>query len=587
MTDMESAIEKLKERIDIVELIGSFVRLKKAGRNFKGICPFHLEKTPSFVVSPDRQLWRCFGSCGVGGDAIAFYMKYENLSFLEALTDLANRYGIVIEKMPVEDKMVHYKERLIKANQLATEFYHYILTKSSIGKLALDYLKNRSISDKIIETFQLGYSPSSWDSLSRFLHTKKFNNKELVDSGLCIQKQQGGSIYDRFRGRVMFPLKDHRGNTVGFSGRILSGDNEAKYVNTPETMLYHKRSMLFGLHMTKEAVKKENKIVLVEGEFDMIMPFQQGINAIAAIKGSALTTEQLQLIKRYTNRVYLALDADKAGEEAIRRAIEVAEPMGFELGVIVIEGGKDPDEAVRTNEVEFKKSIEHPIPVYDFLMQLFAKKYPPSDPFNKKQIGDEIAPFLYAITNPIVQSYYIKQLAKLLDVSEDAAARVIRGYRKKRLVRPNKQEEQVKKPLRELVIQQYLLEQLLHTTSLTPHINEIQDIISENVFTAPSYGKLFVQLKEKAKSSGIFDINEFIKSLPSELASVADELYLKASSEEQQSTKSLKHIAYEIKRNSLRTLMKNILNSGSEAHEEELKKLQAQLKEVEKMSSTV
>ena len=164
---MEGAIEKIKERIDIVELIGSYVQLKKAGRNFKGNCPFHQEKTPSFVVSPERQLWRCFGSCGIGGDSIAFFMKYENLSFPEALTDLAQRYGVEIEKIPVEGKLVHYKEQLIKANQGAADFYHYILTKSSIGKTALDYLKNRDISDKIIETFQLGYSPSSWDSLSR------------------------------------------------------------------------------------------------------------------------------------------------------------------------------------------------------------------------------------------------------------------------------------------------------------------------------------------------------------------------------------------------------------------------------------
>ena len=584
---MEGTIEKLKERIDIVELIGSYVQLKKAGRNFKGLCPFHQEKTPSFVVSPDRQLWRCFGSCGVGGDAIAFFMKYENLSFLEALTDLAQRYGIVIEKMPVEDKIIHYKERLIKVNQVAADFYHYILTKSSIGKTALDYLEKRSISDKIIKTFQIGYSPSSWDSLSRFLYTKKFNTNELVDSGLCIQKQQGGSVYDRFRGRVMFPLKDHRGNTVGFSGRILSGKSEAKYVNTPETTLYHKRSMLFGLHITKEAVKKENKIIIVEGEFDMIMPFQQGVSTIAAIKGSALTTEQLQLIKRYTNRVYLALDADKAGEEAIRRAIEVAEPMGFELGVITIEGGKDPDEAVRANEAEFKKSLEHPAPVYDFLMQLFAKKYPPSDPFNKKQIGEEMAPFLYAITNPIIQSYYIKQLAKLLDVNENAASQVVRGYRKKRLVRPNRQEIQINKPLRELVIQQYLLEQLLHAQSLTSHMTEIQEIVNENIFTIPSYGRLFIKLKEKASEGGNFDINAFIKSLVPELASVADELYLKASSEEQGATNSLKHIAYEIKRNFLRSILKNVLNSSSEANEEKLKEVQAQLKEVEKMSSTV
>ena len=514
-------------------------------------------------------------------------MKYENLSFLEAISDLATRYGIVIEKMPIEDKMLHYKEQLIKLNHIAADYYHYILTKSSIGHAALEYLKKRSISDKIIETFKLGYAPSSWDSLTRFLQTKKWSNKELVDSGLCVQKQLGGSVYDRFRGRVIFPLMDHRGNIVGFSGRILSGENEAKYVNTPETTLYHKRSLLFGLNITKEAVKKENKIILVEGEFDVIVPFQHGVNTIAAIKGSALTTEQLQLIKRYTDRVYLALDADKAGEEAIRRAIEVAEPMGFELGVIVIEGGKDPDEAVRTNEIEFKKSLLNPIPVYDFLMQLFAKKYPPSDPFNKKQIGEEMAPFLYAISNPIIQSYYIKQLAKLLDVSEEAADRVVRGFRKKRLVRPNKQETIIKKPSRELIIQQYLLEQLLHATALNVYMKEIKEIITEQMFLSPSYGKLFVRLKEKSKQAQPFYINEFIKSLTPELGSVADELYLKASSEELGAVNSLRHIAYEIKRNYLRSLLKEILNKGGETHEEELKLLQAQLKELEKMSSTV
>jgi len=344
--------------------------------------------------------------------------------------------------------------------------------------------------------------------------------------------------------------------------------------------------MLFGLNITKDSIKKENSIIIVEGEFDMITPFQHGINAIAAIKGSALTVEQLQLIKRYTNRVYLALDADKAGEEAIRRAIEVAEPMGFELGIIVIDGGKDPDEAVRTNEVEFKKSLDHPIPVYDFLMHLFAKKYPPSDPFSKKQIGEEMAPFLFAITNPIVQSYYIKQLAKLLDVSEESTARVVRMYRKKRFVRPHVTEISIQKPSRETVIQQYVLEQLLHAPTLDRHISEVQSIISEDDFTIPSYGKLFVKLKERSLVKGPFDINTFIKSLTPELASVADELYLKASSNEQD-TPSLKHISYEIKRYSLRTLLKNLLNNSSEANEEKLKELQAQLKELEKTSSTV
>jgi len=225
--------------------------------------------------------------------------------------------------------------------------------------------------------------------------------------------------------------------------------------------------------------------------------------------------------------------------------------------------------------------------VYDFLLQLFAKKYSPNDPFGKKQIGEEMAPFLFGITNPIIQSYYIKQLAKLLDVSEESTSRVVRMYRRKRFVRPNVVEVPIKKPLRETVIQQYMLEQLLHAPTLDQYIFEVQPIVSEGDFTISSYGKLFTKLKENASHKGSFDINTFIKSLPPELASVADELYLKASSDEQVASPSLKHIAYEIKRYSLRVLLKNLLKTNSEENEEKLKDLQSQLKELEKRSSTV
>ncbi|MFZ2206705.1 MAG: DNA primase [Microgenomates group bacterium] len=584
---MESAIEKLKERIDIVELIGSYVQLKKAGRNFKGLCPFHQEKTPSFVVSADRQLWRCFGSCGIGGDALAFFMKIENVSFPEALQDLAQKYGVEIETRHIDNAVADSKKRLILANQRAAEFYHYILTTSPIGKPARDYLEKRGVSEKIIKTFQLGYAPSSWDSLSRFLISKKFTSTELVASGLGVQKQYGSSVYDRFRGRLMFPLKDHRDTPVGFSGRLLNNENqEAKYVNTPETTLYHKRSMLFGLNITKDAVKKENKIILVEGEFDMITPYQYGVSTIAAIKGSALTTEHLLLIKRFTNRVFLALDADKAGEEAIRRAIEVAEPMGFELGVIQIEGGKDPDEAMRTNEIEFKKTLEKPIPVYDFLMSLFIKKYPPTDPFNKKQIGDEMAPFLFGITNPIVQSYYVKQLAKVLDVSEESAEKVVRAYRRKRYVPYQKKEVVQIKQQREIVLQQYLLEQLLHSPTLKDLKKELKPILFPDDFSVPAYGKLYSSLVDMSPDEE-FKINIFIKSLPPEIASVADELYLKAIADDDTTSLSLVQTAHEIRRFHLRKQLKEALGSETATGEEDLKRLQSELKELEKTGSTV
>ncbi len=586
LSHMEASIEQLKEKIDIIELIGSVVKLKKMGRNFKGLCPFHQEKTPSFVVSPERQLWHCFGACGVGGDAIAFYMKWEHLSFPEALSELGQKYGVEINNIPIQDKQAHYKDRLIGLNKKSAEFYNYILTKSPIGKNALEYIKNRGIHDKIIETFQIGYAPSSWDSLSRFLQKKGYTKSELMDAGL-VNKADSGRIYDRFRGRLMFPLKDHRGNTVGFSGRILTGEKEAKYVNSPETMLYHKRTMLFGLDITKEAVKKEDGIIIVEGEFDMITPFQHGISNIVAIKGTALTTEQLQLIKRYTNKIMLALDSDKAGEEAIRRAIEIAEPMGFELSVIVNEGGKDPDELIRQNELQFKQSLKKSVPVYDFLIDLFIKKYPPIDPFNKKRIGEEIAPFINSIINPIVQSYYIKQLSRILDVSEDSIMQVLRNQKQKRRVVFSKKEERVEKTSRELLLQEYILESLLNCPDNKKIIEKANSILSVGDFTIPSYGIIFQKLALYMEKNTSFDINSFIKSLAPELASVVDKLYLHATSKNETEEVSIEKIAYELKKKSLKEKMKEILSLPEEKQGEKLRIIQTSLKELEKMSSTV
>ncbi len=582
---MEASIEKLKEKIDIIELIGSVVKLKKAGRNFKGLCPFHQEKTPSFVVSSERQLWHCFGACGIGGDAIAFYMRWEHLSFPEALSELGQKYGVEIRNTPIQDKQTQYKDRLINLNKKAAEFYNYILTTSPIGQKALEYVKNRGIHDKIMETFQIGYAPSSWDSLSRFLQKKGYKKGELMDAGL-VNQAESGRIYDRFRGRLMFPIRDHRGNTVGFSGRILTGEKEAKYINSPETILYHKRATLYGLDITKEAVKKEDGIIIVEGEFDMITPYQHGISNIVAIKGTALTTEQLQLIKRYTNKIMLALDSDKAGEEAIRRAIEIAEPMGFELSVIVNEGGKDPDELIKQNELQFKQSIKKSIPVYDFLIDLFIKKYPPVDPFNKKRIGEEIAPFIHSIINPIVQSYYIKQLSRILDVSEDSVMKVIRTHKQKQRIFINKKEEPTTKTSRELLLQQYILESLLNSSN-SRMTKKIHLILQKEDFSFPSYGIIFEKLVRFMSDNTSFAINAFIKTLPPELASVADTLYLRASSKNEGEEMSIEKIAYELKKKSLKEKLKQVLTLPEDKQQEKLRIIQTSLKELEKTSSTV
>lgn len=434
---MESAIEEIKKKIDIITFINSFIPLKRIGRNYKSLCPFHQERTPSFVVSTDRQIWHCFGACQEGGDVIKFLMKWENITFIEALRELADKAGVKLRKVDFEDKLWKKKERFIGINTLAAEFFEYILHKTQFGEKARQYLKQRSLDAKISKKFQLGYAPLSWDSLLNFLTKKKYDQNEIFESGLLV-KGDRGNFYDRFRGRLIFPIKEARGNIIGFSGRTLEESaKEAKYINTPETFLYHKRETLYGINLAKESVKKENNIFLVEGEFDVISPYQQGVENIAAIKGSALTREQLMLLKRFTNKITLAFDSDTAGEEAMRKGIEEAESLDFDVFIVSFDFAKDPDEAVHKDPIKFKRAIKNSVPFYDFIIDLSQRKYSAHDAYGKKQIAEEVAVFIEKIKNPIVQSHYVKKIASILDVSEASIEALMRSMKKKRSQRFN------------------------------------------------------------------------------------------------------------------------------------------------------
>lgn len=321
---MNDQVEQIKSKIDIVEVIGERVVLKKAGRHFKGLCPFHSEKTPSFIVSPERQSFKCFG-CSEGGDVISFLEKYDGMSFLEALEMLAKRAGITLESYRPTSQDV-YKKKLLEIMSLSSEYFHFLLTRHKSGEEARSYLKSRGIVNEAISQFNLGYAPNQWRSVSEFLvNKKKYAPEDLEAVGLVIRKDTTG-FYDRFRGRVMFPLKDHKGVVVGFSGRtLLKDEKEAKYINSPETMLYSKSKMLYGLWENREYIRKADAIVLTEGELDVIPSWQAGVRHVVAIKGSAFTSEQAQLIARFTKNIVMSLDADSAGQEAIKRAVNIAE----------------------------------------------------------------------------------------------------------------------------------------------------------------------------------------------------------------------------------------------------------------------
>jgi len=584
---MDNPVDEIKKRLDIVEFIGSFISLKKAGRNFKAVCPFHQEKTPSFIISPERQIWHCFGACGEGGDVIRFLMKWENITFIEALRELAKKTGVTLRKISFDDRAWRKRERFFNMNLLATEFFQYVLNKTKFGKKGLEYLKLREINPSIINKFQLGYAPSSWNSLKSFLKRKNFTEEETYENGLII-KGENGRYYDRFRGRLIFPLKDARDNVVAFSGRSLNEDaKEAKYINSPETPIYHKRETLFGINLAREAIKKENNVFIVEGEFDMITPYQNGFNNFVAIKGSALTSEQLMLLKRYTDRITLFLDADAAGEEAIKRGIDEAERFEFDIRVTSLDFAKDPDEAIRHDLKGFKKAIEKPMAIYDYLIELAKKRYPNDSAFDKKKIGDEIIPYLEKITNPIVRSHYVKKLAKLLSVTEGSIENLIIKFKRKKKLLASYKPALTRQPkeARELVIENYLLSCLFQEEDNKKLFKKIFSILTNDDFYLPANQKIIRQYIDfnSSRKEGI-KINDFISSLAAELKPIFDEIYLYASIEERLNDESLEKIIHEIKMFSLKRQMKKILGEEEDSQEKkkQLISLNQALKEVEK-----
>lgn len=408
-------IEEVKSKVDMVQLVGEYVQLKKAGRNYKGLCPFHGEKTPSFMVNPELQVFKCFG-CSEGGDCYTFLQKIEGMEFGEALKTLAERTGVQLTSYKATSGE-ETKSKLLKINELAAQYYTYILTKHALGKDALEYVLGRGLSDEAIKRFRLGFAPEGWDYVSKFLVKKGFGMDELQKTGLVVE----GKSYDRFRNRIMFPLANARGQVVGFAGRVLPGADEkagGKYVNTPETEIYHKSELLYGLDITKNEIRTAGHVVIVEGEIDMMASWMSGVKNVVAIKGSALTEKQVELLRRYCDTIVLALDADKAGDAASRRGIEIAIKQGLFVKTVRLTGFKDPGElAIQEPEV-WKKLVAEAIPIYDFYLESAVERYG-TDTQGKQRIGRELVPVVAQIEDEIVKAEYVQKLARVLGVREE------------------------------------------------------------------------------------------------------------------------------------------------------------------------
>lgn len=413
-------VEEIKRKVNIVSVVGEYVTLKNTGRNHKGLCPFHGEKTPSFMVNEELQIYKCFG-CSVGGDVIKFLMEIEGLEFVEALEKLAKRAGVELKKLRNSDQN-NKKRRMLEIHSLASEYYHYLLAEHKVGEVARKYLLDRGLNEKIWKTFKLGFSLSTWDGLSKFLVLKKgFKEGELMSAGLAIKGNRGG-VYDRFRGRVMFPLLDSGGKVVGFSGRVIpefARKDEPKYINSLETLIYHKSQMLFGLSQARQAIREKGRVVVVEGELDMISSFMAGVTETVAIKGSALTEEMVERLARLCNLVILALDADEAGEEALRKSVETLEKRGLEVRVVYWSDGKDPDELARKNPSSWRKLVDKPVSVYEWIMKKAFDKWGTETPEDIKKIVKMTVPYLSKIENRVVAEVWVKRLAKKLDVNKE------------------------------------------------------------------------------------------------------------------------------------------------------------------------
>ena len=415
---MSSTIEQIKQRLSIVEVVGSYLKLEKAGSNYRARCPFHNEKSPSFFVSPTRQSYHCFG-CNKGGDLISFVQEIEGLDFVGALKVLAERAGVTITFESGQN--TEKNSRLYKALQGATEFYKNELMNQPQVK---DYLKNRGLTEETVKKFELGFAPEAWRALADKLLGDGFTISELEDAGLIIRQDQTagkvGGYYDRFRKRIMFPLFDSAGRPIGFSGRVFQGDEQtAKYVNSPATSLYNKSNYLFGYDKAKLAIHRQGVAILVEGQLDLLMSHQIGVDNVVAASGTALTEQHLAIIKRLTDRLILSYDYDAAGLKASRRALDLALAAGFDVRIAKLPLGQDPADVAKDNPEAWREAVKEARHHIDFLMEAISAEGKVGLDYNRG-LNRLVLPYIKALPQRMLQAQFVSKVAQTLGIGEQA-----------------------------------------------------------------------------------------------------------------------------------------------------------------------
>lgn len=573
-----SPVDEIKSKLNITEVLSDYLELKKAGTNYKTVCPFHSEKTPSFMVSPAKQIWHCFG-CGLGGDIFEFIKLSENIEFGQALKILADRAGIELVKPTVESVLANKKRNVLyEINENAMEYYQKVLVQSSQAKQALDYLKNRGLTDQTIQNWQLGFAPDDFHYLENFL-SKSFNKKDIEETGLIIKKDSDGSFFDRFRDRIMFPIINLHGQVVGFTARLLhekpnlpalptgqAGGRQApaKYINSPESSIYNKSKEIYGLFKAKNKIRQTNQAVLVEGNMDVIVSHQAGVETAIASSGTAMTEVQINILKRFCENLIFAFDTDAAGFQATRRALDHALNLGFNVKIVDLQTSKDPDELIKKGIGLWQKAIDRAQNFVDFFFTRIFDQFDASTPEGKRAIVKELAPLVFQISDPITKAHYIRKMSNSLNVAESVIWDIISKLSLPRRI--VKEEPSSYKKSRREILEDQILGLTLNAQKTEPlKIFEAQDFNDRN-------RKLFTVLIE----SETFDLDT-LKTQHNDLAAQIDMLQFATSAQISEQKLNLREeierVRNELKKVCLKEKMGKItqaLKSAEIGHNKEL-----------------
>ncbi|MBO8126039.1 MAG: DNA primase [Firmicutes bacterium] len=428
-------IERVRDGSDIVKIIGEYVRLKRRGRNLVGLCPFHNERTPSFTVSPETQLYHCFG-CGAGGNVFSFIMDIENLSFPEAVGLLAEKAGIPIEEQeysPLDRRKAERERRLLAITSLAAKYFAHLLKTAPEAQKAREYLKLRGINKEAVEAFSLGYANPDWDDLLNVLLKRGYTHQEILGAGLILPKRGGSGYYDRFRDRLIFPIKDQRGKVIAFGGRVLEKDDTApKYLNSPETEIFTKGAHLYGLDQAKKALRRGEPALIVEGYMDVIALHSHGFTSALASLGTSLTEGQVRLLSRFTSKALIAYDGDTAGETATWRGLEILNKYGLEVKVVVLPEGEDPDSLIRREGKHvFQQAVQNAVPLLDYKIDRSLAGFDLREVNERVKAARAVLPILTGINSAVAREAYLELVARKIGISTGALVRELQQYEKR------------------------------------------------------------------------------------------------------------------------------------------------------------